>query len=287
MGPGELHFFRIFRERGNSSLPSDILRPGVHAMIAARSATPVAKKFFRRLWRSSSPSMCEQNSANCPVDALRRSLARESELLRRQEALLQEQELLRQESDHRILNGLQVVASLLRLQGQAAGDPNVAAQLSTAANRVATIERIHRRLHSRDGRATVELGSYLNDICHDFANLSTSRNAIVLNVMLGGEGIEISGTTAVSLGFIVTELLTNAVKHGNGPIVVSLDSDPVKGYALSVSNDGPLLPDGFDPAKYTGLGMKLIGGLVQRIRGEFGFGPGRNNQGARFVVLFP
>jgi two-component sensor histidine kinase len=119
-----------------------------------------------------------------------------------------------------------------------------------------------------------------------FANLSTSRNAVVLNVRAERQDIEIPGTTAVSLGFIVTELLTNAVKHGNGPIVVNLDSDPAKGYALSVSNDGPPLPEGFNPAKCTGLGMRLIGVLVRRIRGEFAFGLGQNNQGARFIVLF-
>jgi hypothetical protein len=72
--------------------------------------------------------------AGCPV--VRRSLAREADLLRQKESLLQEQELLREECDHRLLNGLQIVVSLLSLQSRAAVNPDV------AANRVATLRRV-------------------------------------------------------------------------------------------------------------------------------------------------
>ena len=50
-----------------------------------------------------------------------------------------------------------------------------------------------------------------------------------------------------SLGFIANELITNAAKYGKGRITVHLEQNPGKGYALSVSNDGPALPEGFDP----------------------------------------
>jgi len=62
--------------------------------------------------------------------------------------------------------------------------------------------------------------------------------------------------------------------------------DPETGYALSVSNTGVALPEDFDPAACKGLGMKIIESLVRKIGGDFGFGRGADNQGARFVVLF-
>ena len=105
--------------------------------------------------------MCEQHLSRCPVNALEEALIREQNLLREKDALLAEQELLRSESDHRLLNGLQLVVSLLSLQSRTAVTPEVAAQLSIAANRVATIERVHRRLHYNDGTKTVELKKYL------------------------------------------------------------------------------------------------------------------------------
>jgi two-component sensor histidine kinase len=56
---------------------------------------------------------------------------------------------------------------------------------------------------------------------------------------------------------------------------------------LSVSSDGPGLPQGFDPAARKGLGMKIIRSLVKRIGGELRIGQGDQNQGARFTVLSP
>ena len=55
------------------------------------------------------------------------------------------------------------------------------------------------------------------------------------------EGIEIKlpTVTGIPLGFIVNELITNAAKYGKGRITVRLEPNPGKGYALSVSNDGP------------------------------------------------
>jgi two-component system, sensor histidine kinase PdtaS len=55
---------------------------------------------------------------------------------------------------------------------------------------------------------------------------------------------------------------------------------------LSVSNEGPILPEGFDPADSKGLGMKLIRSFVKQIGGELRTDPGDNNQGTRFTVLF-
>jgi two-component sensor histidine kinase len=88
------------------------------------------------------------------------------------------------------------------------------------------------------------------------------------------------------LGFIANELITNAVKHGKGKIVLGLDVDPDRGYALSVCNEGPSLPAGFDPSDCKGLGMKIIRSMVKQIGGELGFGQGIDNRGVRFVVRF-
>lgn len=250
-------------------------------MIAEQLRRP---SFFRHF--ASPGYACGQKLMGCPAEALRQSLARESDLLRQKEALIQEQELLRQECDHRLLNGLQIVVSLLSLQSRAAASPDVAAQLSVAASRVATIERVHRRLHSYDGARSVALKKYLEEFCRDFSSMGVSAGTSALNIAVEGCEAEVSTATAIPLGFIVNELITNAVKHGDGRIAVSLVADPAGGYALSVSNDGPPLPDGFDPARCKGLGMKIIRSLVQKIGGEFGFGREDEKQGARFVVLF-
>jgi two-component sensor histidine kinase len=249
---------------------------------------PVPHLAFKRLWHSGATApVCDQHHEGDPVDALRAALARESNLLHAKEILLQEQEVLHAESNHRLLNGLQMVVSLLSLQSRTASTPEVAMQLSVAANRVAAIERVHRRLHFHDGAKTVKLKKYLQELCRDAAGLVSAEDTPQLDILVEGCEIDIPGATAISLGFIASELITNAVKHGKGRIIVGLDADPEKGYALSVTSDGPGLPDDFASAACTGLGLKIIKSLAHKIGGEFGFGRGADNHGTRFVVRFP
>ena len=178
-----------------------------------------------------------------------------------------------------------MIVSLLSLQSRASGNAEVASQLAGAADRVATIGRIHRRLHSFDGVPTLALKHYLEDLCRDFSVMLSSERRVRVIVV---EGIEITlpAVTAIPLGFIANELITNAAKHGTGRIAVRLEADAAKGYALSIANEGPGLPEGFDPAAGKGLGMRIIRSLVKQIGGELRIGRGDNNQGARFTVLF-
>jgi two-component sensor histidine kinase len=216
---------------------------------------------------------------------LREALAREEALLGQKDELIKQQAVLRQEADHRLLNGLQMVVSLLSLQGRASDNAEVVSHLAAAADRIATIGRIHRRLHSFDGVQTFALKHYVEDLCRDFSMiLSAERPERVIAV----EGIEIElpAATAIPLGFIASELITNAAKYGAGRITVRLEANPAKGYALSVASSGPALPKGFDPAAGKGLGMKIIRSLVERIGGELRIGRGDNDLGARFTVLF-
>ena len=216
---------------------------------------------------------------------LREALAREDALLREKDELIQQQAVLSEESDHRLLNGLQMIASLLSLQARASTNGEVASGLATAADRIATIGRIHRRLHSFDGVQTFALKQYLDDLCTDLSMMLSSEDPGRIIVV---EGIEVTlpAVTAIPLGFIANELVTNAAKYGTGRITVSLEPNPEKGYALSVSNDGQGLPEGFDPAARKGLGMRIIRSLVEQIGGELRIGRADKNQGARFTVLF-
>ena len=218
---------------------------------------------------------------------LRADLARQEVLLHKRDELIRQQGLLSAEADHRLLNGLQMIVSLLSLQSREEANVDAASHLSNAANRVATIARVHRRLHSLDGTQAVRFKRYLDDLCGEYSRMLASERR--LDPAIGVEGIEITlpTATAVPLGLIANELITNAVKHGKGRIMVSLEPDPVKGYALSVFNDGSLLPESFDPAACKGLGMRIIAALVEQIGADLRIDRGNNHDGTRFTVLFP
>jgi len=105
-------------------------------------------------------------------------------------------------------------------------------------------------------------------------------------VLVEGIKLNLPAATVIPLGFIVSELIANAAKYGKGRIAISLQRNPECGYALSVSNDGPALPEGFDPDASKGLGMKIIQSFVRQIDGKLQVGRGDNGLGARFTVLF-
>ena len=105
-------------------------------------------------------------------------------------------------------------------------------------------------------------------------------------ISVEGSEVILPATTAIPLGFIASELITNAAKYGGGRIAIRLEADPKHGYALSVANDGPALPEGFDPGASKGLGMKIIQSFVRQIGGELRIGRGDDGSGARFTLMF-
>jgi two-component sensor histidine kinase len=250
------------------------------------AGTPSSAAFGRSEHRTRASYERELAKHRAIEVGLREALAQDAALLRQRDKLIQQQDVLSKESDHRFLNSLQMIVSLLSLQSRASTNPDVASQLAVAANRVSTIERVHRRLHYLDGVQSIAFKRYLEDLCRDFSAMMASEERP--EVVIAVEGIEVNlpTVTAIPLGFIVNELMTNAAKYGSGRITIRLEPKSEAGYALSVSNDGPPLPDELDPAACDGLGMRIIRSLVERIGGELQTGRSDRNQGARFAVLF-
>ena len=154
-----------------------------------------------------------------------------------------------------------------------------------AANRVATLGRIHRHIHALDKLECVELKQYLEKLCCDLADMA-SNEFPERSLRVEGAELKVPSVIAIPLGFIASELITNSIKYAKGKIAVSLETRPNGNCALSVSDEGPGLPSAFDPAATGGLGMKIITALVRQIHGELNFAKGDHDQGTRISVLF-
>jgi two-component sensor histidine kinase len=163
--------------------------------------------------------------------------AREEAWLREKSDLLRRQDVLAQEFEHRLVNSLQIIVSLLSLQSRSAGH-EAAAQLTSAAKRVASFGRVHHRLHLLDHQEGVEFKEYLSRLCEDLSDLlfeGETASAIVVE----GTTIRIPTMFAIPLGFIVNELITNSAKYAKSNIIVRLETTPTLGHSLSVVDDGP------------------------------------------------
>jgi two-component sensor histidine kinase len=145
---------------------------------------------------------------------------------------------------------------------------------------------VHRRLHLLDHQDKVEFRGYLQGLCEDLSGL-LFRAGSAHEILVEGCKVEIPTTLAIPLGFIVNELITNSAKHAAGQVIVQIEATSLGHHSLSVLDDGPGLPAGFDPAGSVGLGMKIVLALVKQIGGDFRICPGKNGRGTRSTVTFP
>ena len=141
--------------------------------------------------------------------------------------------MLAQEFEHRLINGLQVISSLLSLQSRAAKTSEAAEQLTIAAARVAALGRVHRRLHLLDHQEHVEFKRYLEHLCEDLSRLLCEESGDCA-ILVEGANTEIPTAFAIPLGFIVNELITNSAKYAKGNITVRFETTAPGCHSLSV-----------------------------------------------------
>jgi two-component sensor histidine kinase len=176
--------------------------------------------------------------------------------------LLEHQQSLLKEVNHRVKNSLQLAASVLRLQAANAKDEAVRQVLGDAQARVMAIARAHERLYKTTEFTQIDICAYLQEVC---ADLDGGELAFE-----GPEGIRIATDRAIPLAMLVSELITNSMKHAypgreHGPVYVRVAPAADNMLRLSVSDEGVGLPEGFDPETTKGLGMRLVRAFAQRL----------------------
>jgi len=186
------------------------------------------------------------------------------------------------ETDHRVMNSLQFVASLLRLQSGIVQTSEASEQLAIAANRVSAVARVHRHFAADEVASEVPILAYLRRLCGELSDI------LGANIAVGGVETNVPSTQILALGLITHELLTNARKHGAGTIAVTFMPYGVGTYALLVTDEGEGLIQGFTPERAGGgLGLKVVGALVSQLKGRLAAQANPAGRGACFTVTFP
>ena len=225
------------------------------------------------------------------VDSMRTRRAKEAaeEEVRasrdRFEALAAERALLMQEVNHRVGNSLQLIASLLTLQSNAARNPDVKEALADATGRVLAVAQVHRRLYTSDDVQSVSVDQYLNGMMEDLRR-SSDTNALG-QLTLSADPIRVDPDRAVAVGVIVNELVMNALKYaypgGSGAIRVVL-KDLGNGRAIvCVEDDGVGMEPRATP-KSTGLGQRIVRAMGEKLGAKIEFD--RDHKGTRVMIKF-
>jgi PAS domain S-box-containing protein len=184
---------------------------------------------------------------------------------------LKEKELLLREIHHRVKNSLQLISSLLTLQASEIDDKEITARYKESENRIHTIALIHESLYQSTNISNINFGDYVEVLVEDIMNsfeVSTNKIKTTLELENYNLGIE----TAIPLGLIINELVSNSLKHAfngydNGEIKIILEKKD-ETYTLTVEDNGIGLPGGFKFEETSSLGILLINSLVNQLEGE-------------------
>jgi PAS domain S-box-containing protein len=199
-------------------------------------------------------------------------------------ALVTEREMLLVEVNHRAKNSLAIAASLLAIQGRRQPDPAVRALFEEAQDRLNAMARVHDLLSKSEKAQRVDVSVYVADLCEALRPITETDNRIRLGARME-DAILVGADTAVPLGIVLTELITNAVKYAfpaprSGTILVQVRRSQPGWIELIVQDDGI----GMSSLREGSLGYGLVRSLVQQIRGEIDV---RSDAGLTVTVLFP
>ena len=179
-----------------------------------------------------------------------------------------ENELLLKEIHHRVKNNLEVVSSLLALQSAQIDDQGIKDAMQEGQNRVQSIGIVHQKLYQRNNLAAIEMKDYFLDLSESILDSFGAEDRVTIECAMDQLDVDID--TAVPLGLIVNELLTNTLKYAfpvgqRGKVQIRLNKSLEGILNLEVSDNG-VGKSGLTQG--TGFGTQLVSLLTRQLSGS-------------------
>lgn len=272
---------RKYAEEIIPSLSRDGFWEGVLSLRNARTGaiTPVQQTIFY----VTDAVTGQQNS----IATICRDITEQKKMNQRLQESLSEKESLLKEVHHRVKNNLQLISSMLNLQASRIADPSVAELFAESRNRVRSMALVHENLYRAGNFSKISMEDHIQMLsgslirAYGMGNPNVELETNVEDILLGLE-------TAISVGLIVNELTSNALKHAfpdgrSGTVGVRLARGGPDGYILTVTDDGVGLPSVVDPDDSPSMGLQLVRDLAEQLHGVVAVSRGR---GTTFTVSF-
>jgi PAS domain S-box-containing protein len=200
------------------------------------------------------------------------------------QASLDEKVVLLREIHHRVKNNLQIIISLVNLQMRQSEDPEVRQIMAETQNRVRAMSLVHEKLYGSESLSRIDFGDYTRYLAKQLSSFFGSDSMKVrLDISLGRIMVDIN--TAVPLGLIMNELISNSLKHAfpggrEGTIAISgtVDNNVI---TFVVRDNGIGIPEDLDWKNTPSLGMHLITRLVEQVDGTITLD---RNEGTEFTL---
>jgi two-component sensor histidine kinase len=228
------------------------------------------------------------------VEAIAAALTQEK-LKREKQAAEQEMrdakeraEILLREVNHRVANSLALVSALARLQANAVSDDSAKTALQEMQARIAAVAGIHRRLYTSADVRVVDMDAYLSHLVQELNQAMSAEDKPHMISLSVDTGMQVATDKAVSIGVVVTELVTNAYKYAyrdgeKGDIRVSLRQVGQDRLVLCVEDDGVGWNGDSEP-QGTGVGTRVINAMAGNLKAALTYDAG--HQGTRVILEF-
>ena len=186
---------------------------------------------------------------------------------KKSDQLLLDKELLLREIHHRVKNNLEIVSSLLALQSAQIDDPNTKEAMLAGQNRVHSIGIVHQKLYQGTNLGAIEMKDYFINLSESILDSFGAEKRVTIECAMDQLDVDID--TAVPLGLIVNELLTNTLKYAfpqgqAGKVQIKLRKQKDGVLQLEVSDNG-VGKSGITHG--TGFGGQLVALLTQQLGG--------------------
>lgn len=204
------------------------------------------------------------------------------------EKSLNEKETLLREIHHRVKNNLQIISSLLNMQSSELHSEEVYYMLKEGQNRIQAMSLIHQKLYQSEDIDKVEIESYVSDLSSFLSQMYVGYSQNI-EVQIMAHKCKFDFETAVPLGLVINELVSNAYKHAfvdqkSGIIRIEINTLGDIDYQLKVGNNGKPLPEDFSLEEQKSLGLKIVSILSRQLRGSFKINS--TDEFTTFVVTF-
>ena len=198
------------------------------------------------------------------------------------------------EIHHRIKNNLQVITSLLDLQAEKFQDQEVLEAFKESQNRVISMALIHEELYKGEGMDTLNFSTYLQKLAETLFYTYSLKSKDINLIMDLEKSACFNMDTAVPLGIVVNELISNSLKHAfneneKGEIRIQLyreakgNQTDVFTFNLTISDNGKGIPENIRLETFESLGLKLVHILIDQLDGKIEI---NNTNGTEFRIIF-
>lgn len=187
---------------------------------------------------------------------------------------LREKEILLAEVYHRVKNNLTVVLSLISLQRNLVNDERIESALLDCSNRIKSMAMIHQKFYQEGNFETIDLKKYVHELIDELKYAYNTSEFFQTTIDM--DAISVDLKTAIPLGIIINEAVTNSIKHGcddTGNLVLALTLKSLDGnrFRMLIQDQGPGFDFSDNRKMAGGLGLVLIESLSEQIDGTVSF----------------